>query len=110
MLAKEKSEASAAASARALGVPKKSSNELFVGPRRRAWSRTISRLRKVAWRLRVTPVSRVMSLVRTPCEMSRRTIADLRLSREIGSSLLDQFMESPTEFDVVTRESGRNFP
>ena len=110
MLAKEKSEASAAASARALGVPKKSSNELFVGPRRRAWSRTISRLRKVAWRLRVTPVSRVMSFVRTPCEMSRRTIADRRLSREIGSSLLDQFMESPTEFDVVTRESGRNFP
>jgi hypothetical protein len=107
---KAKSEASAAASARAFGVPKKSSNELLVGPRRRALPRTISRLRNVAWRLRVTPVSRVMSLVRTPCEIRRRTMADRRLSREIGSSLLDQFMESPTEFGVVTREFARNFP
>src|ERR1700722_10150256 len=110
MLAREKSDASAAASARAFGVPKKSSNELLVGPRRRAWSRTISRRRKVAWRLRVTPVSRVMSLVRTPCEMSRRTIADRRLSRKIGSSLLDQFMGSLIGFDVITRQYQRNFP
>src|SRR5258708_18092294 len=103
----QKNDTSAAPSARARELPKKSSSELFVGPRRRDLSRTIRRRRKVAWPLRVTPVKGVMTWVPTAWEMSRRTSSERRFSRKIGSSRFG-FMDFPTRFGVVTHQKPRN--
>src|SRR5579863_7770943 len=86
---------SAAPSARPRGLSRNSSSIVLVGPRSRDLSGTLSRLRTVACRLRENPVSFSMIPVRTPCEISRRTSSERRLSRSIGSSMTLEAMLLP---------------